>query len=124
MVGGRFNVRLDGGTIALRTIGALISIRSRLTRTATGDQAIFARREVFERLGGFAQIELCEDLDFARRLRQSGPIACLRSRVVTSARRWRREGVVTTVLKMWLIRLLFLAGVSPAKLKSLYADAR
>ncbi len=124
VVGGRFDVRLDAETIALRAIGALISIRSRLTRTATGDQAIFVRREIFERLGGFPQIELCEDLAFARRLKQCGRIACLRSRVVTSARRWRREGLMTAVLRMWLIRLLFLAGVSPAKLKGLYADVR
>lgn len=124
VVGGRFDVRLDDPALALRAIGALISIRSRLTRTATGDQAIFARREVFERLGGFPQIELCEDLEFARRLKRCGRIACVRSQVVTSARRWRQEGLVTAVLRMWLIRLLFLAGVSPKKLKSLYADAR
>jgi rSAM/selenodomain-associated transferase 2 len=124
VVGGRFDVRLDGAALAHRAIGALISARSRLTRTATGDQAIFVRRKTFESLGGFPEIELCEDLEFARRLKRCGRIACLRSRVVTSARRWRREGLMTTVLRMWLIRLLFLAGVSPAKLKGLYADAR
>jgi GT2 family glycosyltransferase len=123
-VGGRFDVRLDGAAFAHRAIGVLISIRSRLTHTATGDQAIFVRRKTFESLGGFPEIELCEDLEFARRLKRCGRVACLRSRVVTSARRWRREGLITTVLRMWVIRLLFLAGVSPAKLKGLYADAR
>jgi rSAM/selenodomain-associated transferase 2 len=123
IVGGRFDVRLDDPAIALRVIGALISIRSRLTRTGTGDQAIFARREVFERLGGFPEIDLCEDLAFTRMLKRAGRVACLRSCVVTSARRWRGGGLVTTVLRMWTIRLLFLAGVSPARLKHLYSDA-
>ena len=124
VAGGRFDMRLDGHGAAFRVIGALTSLRSRLTRVATGDQAIFVRREVFKRLGGFPQIDLCEDLEFARRLKRAGRIACLRSQVVTSSRRWRNQGLVTTVLKMWLIKLLFLAGVSPARLKNLYADAR
>lgn len=124
VVGGRFDVVLDDPAPAFRLIGALISARSRLTRTGTGDQAIFVRREAFQQLGGFPQIELCEDLEFARRLKRYGRVACLRSRVVTSARRWRREGLVTTVLRMWLIRILFLAGVSPSRLKRIYADAR
>ena len=68
--------------------------------------------------------ELCEDVDFARRLKRRGEIACLRSRVVTSARRWRQNGIVRTVLRMWLIKSLFLAGVSPAWLHRFYADVR
>jgi rSAM/selenodomain-associated transferase 2 len=123
-VGGRFDVELDDARLAFRLIGTLISARSRLSRTGTGDQAIFVRRGVFEQTGGFAEIDLCEDLEFTRRLKREGRIACLRSRVITSARRWRKNGLVTTVVRMWLIRLLFLAGVSPVRLKRLYADAR
>jgi GT2 family glycosyltransferase len=93
-------------------------------RSATGDQAIFVRREVFEHLGGYAEIDLCEDIDFVRRLRRAGRFACLRSRVTTSARRWQRSGLVRTILRMWLIKTLFLAGVSPAWLKRHYADVR
>jgi rSAM/selenodomain-associated transferase 2 len=124
VIGGRFDVALDSSAPAYRLIGALISIRSRLSRTATGDQAIFVRREIFERLGGFPDIELCEDLDFARKLKRTGRVACLRSRVTTSARRWQRDGMVRTVLRMWLIRALYLAGVKPARLGRMYADTR
>jgi rSAM/selenodomain-associated transferase 2 len=124
VVGGRFDVALDSAALAYRLIGRLINIRSRISRTATGDQAIFVRRETFERLGGFPDIELCEDLDFARRLKRAGPVACLRSRVTTSARRWQRDGLVRTVLRMWLIRALYLWGVEPARLKRIYADTR
>lgn len=124
VVGGRFDVRLDDPAPLLRLVGWLISARSRLSRTGTGDQALFARGEAFQRLGGYREIELCEDLDFARRLKRAGRIACLRACVVTSARRWRRGGVTRTVVRMWLIRAAFLMGVSPARLARFYADRR
>lgn len=124
VVGGRFDVLLDVPGLAYRIIGMLISVRSRLSRTATGDQAIFVRRRVFEDLGGFPEIDICEDLDFSRRLKRVGSVACLRSRVTTSARRWQRGGLARTVLRMWSIRLLYLAGVSPARLRRWYADVR
>jgi len=123
-VGGRFDVELGDRAFVYRLIGALISLRSRLSRTATGDQAIFVRRGVFESLGGYREIDICEDLDFARRLKRKGPVACVRSRVVTSARRWREHGVARTVFTMWAIRLAFLCGVPPARLGRLYADRR
>jgi rSAM/selenodomain-associated transferase 2 len=122
VVGGRFDVELDDPAFVYRLIGALISVRSRLTRTATGDQALFVRRQVFERLGGYREIEICEDLDFARRLTRAGRVACVRSRVLTSARRWQKHGIVRTVLTMWAIRIAFLCGVPPARLKRHYAD--
>ena len=120
VVGGRFDLRLDDDAPLLRLIGWLISARSRLSRTGTGDQAIFVRREVFERLGGYRDIAVCEDLDLARRLKRAGRVACLRSRVTTSARRWRQGGVLATTMRMWFVRAAFLLGVSPARLAHLY----
>ncbi len=124
IVGGRFDVQLDSDRLPLRIIGAMISLRSRISRTGTGDQAIFVRRAVFDCIGGFPNLELCEDLDFTRRLKRAGPVACLRSRVITSSRRWTREGIARTVMRMWLIRAMYLLGVSPARLKRHYADTR
>jgi hypothetical protein len=95
-----------------------------MMRSATGDQAIFVRRQVFVAMGGFREIDVCEDVDFVRRLKRRGRVACSRSRVITSARRWRENGIVRTVLRMWLIKSLFLAGISPSKLRRYYADAR
>jgi len=123
-VGGRFDVELDDRAIPYRIIGAMISLRSRLSRTGTGDQAIFVRRAVFDRLGGFPELELCEDLEFSRRMKRAGRVACLRARVTTSARRWNRDGVVRTVVRMWLIRAMYLLGVPPARLKRMYSDTR
>jgi rSAM/selenodomain-associated transferase 2 len=123
-VGGRFDVELEGDHWMLKWIGALISLRSRLSRVATGDQAIFVRKDVFDRLGGFPEIPLMEDVALSRALKKEGAIACLRSRVVTSARRWEREGIWSTIWKMWWLKLLYLAGVSPQTLKRYYADTR
>ena len=124
VIGGRFDVRLDDNHPLCVLIGALISIRSRISRTGTGDQAIFARKKTFEALGGFPNLPICEDLDFARRLKRAGRIACLRSEVITSARRWRRGGIMRTVLRMWTIRMLYLSGVSPMRLARRYSDVR
>jgi rSAM/selenodomain-associated transferase 2 len=120
VVGGRFDLRLDDGAPLLRLVGWLISARSRLSRTGTGDQAIFIRREVFERLGGYRDLDVCEDLDLARRLKRAGRVACIRSCVITSARRWRERGAIATILRMWFVRAAFLLGISPARLARLY----
>lgn len=124
MVGGRFDIRLDRSGLFYMLLAGLINLRSSLTRIATGDQAIFVRREVFEQMGGFAEIPLMEDVEFTRRLKKRGQVACLRQKVITSARRWEKNGRLKTVLLMWLLRLLYFFGVSPNYLKRLYADAR
>jgi rSAM/selenodomain-associated transferase 2 len=122
--GGRFDIKLDGDHWMLKVIGAMISLRSRVTKIATGDQAIFVRRGVFEAIGGYPEIPLMEDIALSRALRRMGKVACLHSRVVTSARRWETEGVWKTILKMWTLKSLYLLGVSPFRLKRYYADGR
>lgn len=124
VVGGRFDVALAPATPLLRLTASLINWRSRISRIATGDQAIFLRREIFERLGGFAEIPLMEDIDLSRRLKRSGRVACLRQQVTTSARRWQTHGVIKTILLMWTLRALYWLGVSPVRLRRLYDDAR
>jgi len=123
-VAGRFDVELAGAHWMLKIIAALINCRSRATKVATGDQALFVRREVFDRMGGFPDIPLMEDIAFCRALKRIGGVACLRSRVITSARRWERDGVWRTIFKMWSLKVCYLAGVSPMRLKRFYADTR
>ncbi len=123
-LGGRFDVELKGRHWMLKVIGTLINYRSRANKVGTGDQAIFARRAVFAHIGGYQEIHLMEDIGFSRSLKRRGAVACLRSRVVTSGRRWESDGVWRTVLRMWMLKFLYLAGVSPARLKQFYADTR
>lgn len=124
VVGGRFDVDLTPSTPLLRLTGELMNWRSRLSRIATGDQAMFVRRDVFERMGGYANIPLMEDVELSRRLKGAGRIACLRQRVTVSARRWQAHGVMKTILLMWKLRALYFLGVSPVRLRRLYDDAR
>jgi rSAM/selenodomain-associated transferase 2 len=124
VVGGRFDLQLDAGGPMLKLVGFMISLRSRISKVATGDQAIFVRREIFAELGGYPDIPLMEDVAFSRALKRRGAVACLRSRVTTSARRWEQEGVWGTILKMWLLKSLYLAGISPGYLKRYYGDTR
>jgi rSAM/selenodomain-associated transferase 2 len=123
-VGGRFDVRLDAEGWPFRMIETMMNVRSRMTKISTGDQAIFVRREVFQKMGGYPDLELMEDVEFSRRLKREGSVACLRERVTTSARRWQRDGVTRTIVKMWALRLCHFFGVSTARLRSHYADTR
>jgi rSAM/selenodomain-associated transferase 2 len=124
VVGGRFDIQLDGDHWMLRVIGAMISLRSRLSKVGTGDQGIFVRREVFQKMGGFPEIPLMEDIALCRVLKRLGEVSCLRSKVITSARRWESDGVWRTIFRMWLLKSLYLMGVSPARLKKFYVDTR
>lgn len=124
VVGGRFDVDLDAPGWPFRMIGALMNIRSRLTHIATGDQGIFVRRETFESIGGYPELDIMEDLELSRQLKRAGKVACLRNRVRTSARRWQKHGVTKTILIMWGLRLCHFFGIRPASLKAFYADTR
>jgi len=121
---GRFDVRLESARPALAVVGGAMNLRSRLTGIATGDQAIFVARSLWDAVDGFAPIPLMEDVEFTARLRRLGPPACLRLRVGVSARRWERHGVVRTVLLMWGLRAAYALGVSPQRLHRLYYGPR
>jgi rSAM/selenodomain-associated transferase 2 len=121
---GRFDVRIDGRHPLLLIIAWLMNARSRLTGIATGDQAIFVRRDAFAALGGFPAIALMEDVAFSAAARRRSPPLCLRERVVTSGRRWEAKGVVRTMLLMWWLRLRFFLGASPERLHRSYYGPR
>jgi rSAM/selenodomain-associated transferase 2 len=123
-VGGRFDLRLGGEHPGLAAVAALINLRSRLSRISTGDQAIFVRRSVFEDMGGFTDMPLMEDVEFCRRLKHRGRIACLHHSITTSGRRWEKHGLLRTVMLMAWLRLRFWLGADPAALARLYRDAR
>ncbi len=123
-VGGRFDVELRGRHAMLRIVGTFMNARSRWSRIYTGDQAIFVRRDVFERLGGYETIPLMEDIAMSRRLKREGPVACLRLRVSTSGRRWETHGVFRTIGLMWSLRLAYFLGVPPDRLAGWYRRER
>ncbi len=123
-VGGRFDLRFADDRGPAWLIARLINLRSRWSGIATGDQALFVRREVFATLGGFADIPIMEDVDFTRRLKRAGRVAPLRVRVTTSFRRWEQCGTFRTIGLMWGLRFLYWMGVTPVRLHRFYTVIR
>jgi rSAM/selenodomain-associated transferase 2 len=121
---GRFDVRIEGKSRLLPVIAFFMNLRSRSTGIATGDQAIFVRREVFERAGRFPPLDLMEDIALSSSLKRISRPLCLADKAVTSGRRWERRGVLRTVLLMWRLRLKFFFGAAPASLARLYDGER
>lgn len=117
---GRFDVRLSGHHPMLRVVERMIGARSRLSGIATGDQAIFARRDFFLRAGGFPEIPLMEDVALSRALKALGPPICLRDTVTTSSRRWEERGILRTIGLMWRLRWAYWRGADPAELAKQY----
>ena len=117
-VWGRFDVRFTDGALPL--VAASMNVRSRLSGIATGDQAMFMTRNTFSRAGGFPEIALMEDVALSACLKHLSRPACLRARVTTSPRRWRRHGTLRTVLTMWRLRLAFYFGADPNRLARAY----
>jgi rSAM/selenodomain-associated transferase 2 len=116
---GRFDIDIDDRHWLLKLTAWAMNVRSRLTGIATGDQAIFVRREAFP---GFPEIALMEDIAFCKAMKRRGTPACLRARVLTSARRWEKRGVLRTILLMYRLRLLYFLGARPEELARRYAD--
>ena len=116
-VWGRFDVRIEGRHPLLKVIAWSMNLRSRLTGIATGDQAIFVRRDAFP---GFPELPLMEDIAFSKLMKRRAPPVCLRAKVVTSGRRWESRGVLRTILLMWRLRALYAMGTSAAELARRY----
>lgn len=119
-VGGAFHRKFDERHPHCRWIEPIERWRNQHFGALFGDQSIFVRREHFEKLGGFADIPLMEDLEFSKRLRRSGPIALLDPPVATSTRRHARHGAWKTTLTNAALIALYKLGVSPARLHAWY----
>ena len=117
---GRFDVRIAGRSPMLAVVATLMNARSRVSGIATGDQAMFVCRDLFERVGGFPDQALMEDVELSRRLRRLTRPACLRARVVTSGRRWERRGVWRTIVLMWRLRWRYWRGAAADDLARAY----
>lgn len=119
-VWGRFDVRILGRHPMLGIVATLMNWRSRLTGIATGDQALFMWREAFERVGGFPDQPLMEDIEMSRRLGVLAAPICLPQRAATSGRRWESRGVWRTIVLMWWLRWRYWRGDSPQRLAEAY----
>jgi rSAM/selenodomain-associated transferase 2 len=117
---GRFDIAIAGQRRLLAVVAGAINLRSRLGGIATGDQAIFVRRDVFAAVGGFPDIALMEDVALTRTLKRVSRPLCIAAKVTTSGRRWEQHGVLRTILLMWRLRLAYFLGAEPAALARRY----
>lgn len=118
---GHFKIRLDDKHLSFRIIETFMNWRSRLSRIATGDQALFIQRQLFEDLHGFPDIDLMEDIAISKLLKscRQRPYS-ISTPVISSCRRWRQHGIMPTILLMWRLRLAYFLGAKPSQLAKQY----
>ena len=121
-VWGRFDIRLSGNRILFRLVERMMNWRSCLTGIATGDQAIFVKRDLFEQLGRYSEIPLMEDIALCSQLKKYSRPLCLSRKVISSSRRWESAGVIRTITLMLILRLAYALGISPQRLARAYQN--
>ena len=122
---GRFDVQIDSRQPTLRLVSQMINWRSRLSGIATGDQAIFISQSLFKQIGNYPNQALMEDIELCKQLKGKqlkgmAKPACLKSKVITSARRWQQHGTWRTIILMWHLRFDYWRGVSADNIKARY----
>lgn len=118
---GAFDLAIDSEGMIFRLIEKTASLRSRLTGIPYGDQAFFFSADYFRRLGGFADVPIMEDVEIMRRIKRRGDkIVFLPRSARTSARRWKKEGVIKCTIRNRLLVTLYAAGMDPQRLARFY----
>lgn len=124
IAGGAFYRKFDERHPHLHCLEPVARFLTRHGGTLFGDQTVFVRRAIFEKLGGFAEIPLMEDVEFSRRLRAAGRIAVLDPPIRTSPRHHLEHGAWRTTIRNGLFLLLFKLGVSAERLHASYYARR
>jgi rSAM/selenodomain-associated transferase 2 len=123
-VGGAFDLGIKSDKMIFKVIALLGSLRSRLSGIPYGDQAIFMRRDDFNKMEGYKDIPLMEDVEFMQRVKRSNKkILIFHDQVMTSPRRWEEEGLLYCILRNWALQILYFLGFSPHKLVNFYKSA-
>lgn len=124
-IGGGFSLYFyDYDTRFMRFVSKSSTWRAKYLGLYFGDQGVFVRKDIFHELGGYKEMELMEDWDFAKRLGKKGKMKMLDIKIGTSARRFKTGGQLRTLLLMHKLKVLYILGVSPSKLNKMYREAR
>ncbi|MEA5113671.1 MAG: TIGR04283 family arsenosugar biosynthesis glycosyltransferase [Geobacteraceae bacterium] len=118
---GAFRLGIDDQSLGFRIIERTVDLRCKLFRLPYGDQAIFVTRKALNKAGGIPAIPIMEDVELALCLNRSGMrFRLLDERVSTSARRWRKDGILRRTLRNWWLLLRYLSGADPDDLAGEY----
>jgi hypothetical protein len=124
VVGGAFRFSFDTRCAIARAIASWVNFRSHVFNFFLGDQALFVRKDVFLRAGGFRDWNLMEDVEILGRLRRFGRLRLTRATIATSARRHLRNGWLRTTGTVWLVTWLYFFGVPARILTTFYRRTR
>jgi len=121
LAAGAFSIRIDSTHPFLRFVSAMTNLRSKVTRTPYGDQAIFIKSSAFMEIGGFPNLPIMEDVQLMVNLKKAKrKIEIVDETVVTSARRWEKEGMLYCTLRNRVLSVLFSLGFPADRLSSFY----
>ena len=123
-VGGGFQQKIDGTHFLYRAIETTGNVRGKYLKIFYGDSGIFLKRTDFEKIGGFPEVPILEEMEFSKKLRRLGKTTLVTPHIHISARRWETKGIVRTTLNNWLITLLYFLKFSPVQLAKLYRHIR
>jgi rSAM/selenodomain-associated transferase 2 len=124
IVAGAFALQIDAPDWGLRLVEFGVKWRSHLWQMPYGDQAIFLTKDVFQKVGNFPQIPIMEDFELMRKLKSLGKIYLLPTPVITSPRRWLKQGILQTTILNQIIVIAYLLGVSPNRICNWYRQKR
>ena len=123
-VGGGFRQKIDGKNILYRVIEIGGNLRGKYLKVFYGDSGIFLTRTDFEKIGGFPEVPILEEMEFSKNLCKLGKTTLVIPHIHISARRWETKGIVRTTVNNWLITLLYFLKFSPERLAKLYRHIR
>jgi len=118
---GAFDLSFNSNKSMLKIIAKIASFRSRITNIPYGDQAIFIKKDIFEKIGKYEDIPLMEDVNLMQKLKKYNyKIEISKQKVVTSSRKWDNSGIIYTTIRNWILISLYFLGVTPKKLAKFY----
>jgi rSAM/selenodomain-associated transferase 2 len=123
VVGGNFEIAFGGANKWARFLTWLYPYL-RSIGLVYGDSAIFVRREIYEKIGGFRFLPIFEDLDLYKRLQKRGRFVHINLTVTTSSRRFENSSFLLTFLRWSFFQGLYWIGFPPRVLAKFYRPIR
>ena len=121
---GAFNLHIDSQKFIFRLLELMIKLRSKYLSLPYGDQAIFLKKETFEKIGNYQDLPIMEDFELVKKVQKLGKVYISQSAVMTSSRRWDNLGIVKTTLINQLIILGYYLKINPEKLANFYRQVK
>ncbi len=122
---GWFSIKLNSPRLIFRIIEAGANLRATITKTPLGDHGIFVRKDIFDKAGGFPEIQLMEDIEFVKNIKLISKKGMkIKSPLLISVRRFEKSGILKTFFMMWILRIFYYLGTPSENLAKYYRNIR